>query len=567
MVRWLVGFLCGAAIVAGAAGQVDSPAEKQKQSIEGKVVDARSGEPLRKVQVQIFGRSAESQGPHSMVTGADGTFEFDGLAAGRYTVMLERAGYVQAGSSAEQKTLTVQAGQNLSGVVLRMQAAGIITGKIMDVDGDPVAGVNVNAAVEGPRSMVPGANRGGNGTTNDLGEYRIAELRPGKYLVQAHPSRRGAMAAERGAGNEKATGRLIEAATYYPGTADKGQAIAVPVRSGEEASANFALVMSRAYRVRGTVAGVPSEGMAQLILETVSGGHEVANGNRQLSVAANSFDFEGVLPGTYRAMMITFKGMYTAQQQRPDIQMVQLGPVIEVDKADVEVQLHAQPGVLVKGKLRLDTGEKFDWTQLNVTARAAGEGDEGWSSEGAAFAAILGRGGTNSGVNADGTFEWKEVPAGNYELLVAAHNDRLHDYFVKAVKLNGADVTDSGFAVGGGELFLDVVVCAKGAVIEGTVVDSKGQPVPDAFVVAVPDTEKRARADSYQQQVSDGAGHFVMRGLNPGSFRVLAFEELLDDWHKTGFLKMYAGKGETAELEEGGKKSVTVKIIVAEGEQ
>lgn len=89
--------------------------------------------------------------------------------------------------------------------------------------------------------------------------------------------------------------------------------------------------------------------------------------------------------------------------------------------------------------------------------------------------------------------------------------------------------------------------------------------MPDAFVVAVPDTEKRARADSYQQQVSDGAGHFVVRGLNPGSFRVLAFEVLLDDWHKAGFLKMYAGKGETGELEEGGKKSVTVKIIVAEG--
>jgi len=54
--------------------------------------------------------------------------------------------------------------------------------------------------------------------------------------------------------------------------------------------------------------------------------------------------------------------------------------------------------------------------------------------------------------------------------------------------------------------------------------------------------------------------------LNPGSYVVLAFEELQEDRRQAEFLKTYAGKGEKVELREGTRKSVTPKIIPADTE-
>jgi hypothetical protein len=114
-----------------------------------------------------------------------------------------------------------------------------------------------------------------------------------------------------------------------------------------------------------------------------------------------------------------------------------------------------------------------------------------------------------------------------------------------------------------GDLYLDVVVSAKGATIDGTVVDSQSQPVPYAVVVVVPNLEHRARPDSYQQETTDERGHFTARGLNAGSFVVLAFEELQEDMRQPEFLNKHRGKGEKVDVEEGTRKSVTARIIPA----
>jgi hypothetical protein len=111
-----------------------------------------------------------------------------------------------------------------------------------------------------------------------------------------------------------------------------------------------------------------------------------------------------------------------------------------------------------------------------------------------------------------------------------------------------------------------VVVSAKGATIEGNVVDSKGQPVAYGTVAVVPNLEHRARPDSYQREQTDEHGYFIARGLNPGSYVVLAFEELQEDVRQPDFLKTHGGKGEKVEVEEGTRKSVTAKIIPTDTE-
>ena len=54
--------------------------------------------------------------------------------------------------------------------------------------------------------------------------------------------------------------------------------------------------------------------------------------------------------------------------------------------------------------------------------------------------------------------------------------------------------------------------------------------------------------------------------MNPGEFLVLAFEEMQQDYHTAEFLKKYEKKGQKVELDEGGKKSVVLKVIAEEDE-
>jgi protocatechuate 3,4-dioxygenase beta subunit len=552
----LVAFLC-MVVAATSPSQTEAPTEAQKQNIQGKVVEAKSGQPIRKVNVEVVGGSGQSFGRYSATTIEDGTFTIENLKPGRYTVTLERTGFAQTAASRGQATLTLQPGQSLSALVFKMQAAGVIAGKIVDIDGDPMAAVSVSATTTGTVARGAERDRAGYAATNDLGEYRIGNLRPGKYLISATPPQRAPVAVhveEKG----KAKEQLTYAVTYYPGTADKSRAISVEVHAGSEVSANFGVLMTHLYRVSGTVAGVPSGAMMRVFLTSKSGGMEMDDPG-ELS-EGNRFDYQNVLPGTYLATLFVVKGMLTGGQ--PDMQVLRLKPSIEVDKNDVEgVQLLAEPGGQIRGIFRLDTGEKFDWTQLRVSLLPIEE-DTSETLSGMALAAYSR---TSPMVNSDGTFEMKNVPGGNYQLVVGANSDQMRDYYTKSVILSGKNVADSGFELNG-DVYLDVVVSAKGATIEGNVVDAKGQPVPYVTVAVVPKLELRARPDSYQQERTDEHGHFIVRGLNPGSYAVLAFEELQEDIRKPEFLKIYAEKGERVEMEEGTRKSVTPKIISSDTE-
>lgn len=555
MVRWLAILFACFVVTATSSSQTDAPKEAQKQSIQGRVVEAKTGQPIRKVNVQVMGGAGQSYGRQSVTTAADGTFTIEDLQPGRYVVTLEHAGFVQA-TNRVQETFTLQPGQSLTGLIFRMQAAGVISGKIVDLDGDPMAGVSVNATMSG--TTLAGRFRSGAGATNDLGEFRIADLRPGKYLISAQPAQMPVPVEEKG----KAKDQLIYAPTYYPGALDKSRAVVVDARSGEEAVANFGVLTSHAYRVRGTVVGVPSGAIAQLILLSKSSG-ETTDAPQQLKDGGR-FEYQNVLPGTYAGMMIVVKGMLGGE--RPEMQMVQLSPPIEVDKTDVEgVELHGEPGGQVHGKFRLDTEAKFGWTQLNVNLLPTVENTSDTSMGIAYGSAAFAQASTNPTISADGAFEMKNVPAGSYQLVVGAHSNTLRDYYTKSVNVGDRDAADSGFTVSG-EMYLDVVVSAKGAAIEGNVVDSKGEPVAYATVAVVPNSERRARPDSYQREQTDEHGHFIARGLNPGSYVVLAFEELQEDMRQPEFLRTHGGKGEKVELEEGTRKSVTAKIIPAETE-
>ena len=124
------------------------------------------------------------------LTGVDGGFRIENIAPGRYRMFVERTGFQEIDKHhrrTEGRTLTLAAGQEMKDLVIHLQAAAVIEGRVTDEDGDPMAEAQVAVLRQ---TFVAGRSHWeqvGAERTNDLGEYRIAGLAAGSYFVSVTP--------------------------------------------------------------------------------------------------------------------------------------------------------------------------------------------------------------------------------------------------------------------------------------------------------------------------------------------------------------------------------------------
>ena len=235
MVRCLVIAFCSLVFTANSFSQVSSPKESQKQSIHGRVIEAKTGQPIRKVIVQVFGGPGQSFKSHTATTSADGTFfirrHFPGAIRGESPtprICAEnrgpRSAVIYVAARAKHDHVDLQDGscrcdfRKDCGLGRRPDGRGHC--ERLSARGPSI-----------PQTGMSGSY--GSATTNDLGEYRISDLRPGKYLISALPTQ-GAPVVHSGE-NGKPREHLVYATTFYPGTLDQARAIAVEARGGQDA--------------------------------------------------------------------------------------------------------------------------------------------------------------------------------------------------------------------------------------------------------------------------------------------------------------------------------------------
>src|SRR5262249_48045120 len=155
--------------------------------------------------------------------------------------------------------LSIRAGDDISDLFFQMLPAAVITGKVLDEDGEPLANCNVSLLRRQPgKSREPAVVA--IQPTNDLREYPFGGLFPGPDLVEVVPppdtrnfDRRPADSSETPARQD-----LNYLVNYYPGTPDFMQASTVSVRAGDELPVNFLMIPGRTYRIRGMVTGIPA---------------------------------------------------------------------------------------------------------------------------------------------------------------------------------------------------------------------------------------------------------------------------------------------------------------------
>ena len=207
--------------------------------VAGEVLNSASGQPVPGARVTLV--PADRGGPGaSAVTGDDGRFSFTGLPEGKYDLSGQRRGLLP---SHRMGAIVTGPGQDTSSIVLRLPPPAVISGKVVDDAGDPVADAQVellgSRIVEGRRRMIQESI----GRTDDLGAYRFASLPAGGYyLVVSGVPWYTKFNPALGDTAPRAMTHAGYGIRYYPNAADPAAAEPLILKAGQEAEANFTLL-------------------------------------------------------------------------------------------------------------------------------------------------------------------------------------------------------------------------------------------------------------------------------------------------------------------------------------
>jgi hypothetical protein len=151
-------------------------------SIEGHVFNTVTGAPLRKATVVLSAPAA----PIRLVgdTDAEGRFQFSGLPPGTYRLSGSRTGFLDRQA---RRPILLGANDQVTDAEIRLPPQSVITGHVLDEDGEPVDRARVWIYKQTYRNGSRQWDRLNTASeTNDTGEYRFPNLTPGRYLLQAY---------------------------------------------------------------------------------------------------------------------------------------------------------------------------------------------------------------------------------------------------------------------------------------------------------------------------------------------------------------------------------------------
>jgi hypothetical protein len=484
-----------------------------------------------------------------VTTERDGRFVFPNLEEGSYRIIVSQNGYVrqeygQRVFPGQGTLINLRAGEVLRDITIRLTGTGNVGGRIVDAEGQPGVGVPLQLlkAIYNQNGQRVFQNAG-NARTNDRGEYRFYWVTPGRYYIVGGSS---AATTNFGGGNSSPNDPGDSFAfTYYPGTTDISRATAVEVRSGSELVLDFVVPKQQFYTISGKVTTDPTavadvngklpSVTLSLAFQTMNGNNGVFTMGQAYDTATGSFTIRDVLPGSY----VLQAGAWPSSARLP----------IEVTNTNIEnLTIVVNPGISIGGEFVVEGGEMPAPNTLRVQMRLVTNGLQNFVGFAPSVQASQG-----------GSFLITDVLPGQYRIMVPPGQD----FYVKELRYDRQDALKNPVEVSNrnsDSASLQVVISRNVGQIDGVIVDDRMQPMPGVQAVLIPDA--RNRTELYKTATTDQTGHFVMRGVTPGDYKLFAWEALENyGYFDPDVMRRSEALGKTIQVGESSKLAVEGKII------
>lgn len=507
-------------VPAGNPAAARDAAKTGTAALAGRVVNLENGRPLRRAVVRA-GSQEVPQG-RSVSTDVEGRWEINDLPAGRFTITVQKGGYVplaygQRRPFEQGKPVELADGQRVDKLEIALPKGSVVAGRIVDEFGEPVAGARVAAMrhrfMNGQRRLMPITSQGASDTTDDIGQYRLHGLSPGDYYLSASLA---------GLALEVSADRTGYAPTYYPGTPAIAEAQRLTVSVAQELpEINFSLAPTRVSKISGTAmtsAGKPMASGAVML----SGGAAVGISGSPLVGAAmtlgdGTFTISNVAPGEYRLEMMTAATMESMNTSGTTVGVAvpeAAAMSITVAGQDISgVMLVAAPTATAIGRIVYEGTPPSESLTAAIAVAALAETPTAIAMGGMAR------------VRADGGFELKGLTGRRFLRVNPPPG-----WFLKSVKIGDTDVTDSAVEFKSGEDVsgVEFLLTQHTATISGSVDDAKGQASKDYVIVAFAADSRRwgAHTRFIRSVRPDQTGSFKLNGVPPEEYLLAALEFL-----------------------------------------
>ncbi|HEY6342989.1 MAG TPA: carboxypeptidase regulatory-like domain-containing protein [Bryobacteraceae bacterium] len=515
------------------------PLPAQPGVVSGTVVNT-AGVPLRRVIIQLTqlgpgpGPPPDAPTANSVTeTDSQGNFTFDDVAPGRYFLAAQRAGYLNASyQNARGRVLTLQPGQKTADIVIKMTPQGIVAGRVIDEENEPLPGATVNIRpylLSKDQTVIP-TNPMGEGKTDADGAFAIGGLAPARYVVSVTaPPDTGFQATSPSRGQQEGR-QEVYVTTYYPDAIDL--AAARPVDLGASAQVRGLEVRLHkvpVFRVSGKVVSAVTGAAGSGVVSLFRQGTVPGISARSAGVTAGDFSFDGISPGSY---ILETKSMGEAED-RPSLVGRQVVSVSGGDLNGVVVQL--TPALEVSGNVVVEGSPPSAWPQITLTP-----------IEGLNYPTDF------ATIDVNGRFIVSGLEPAPYQLNIGSISPPM---FLKAIRFNGREIGNEAIDLSSGQRgSLEIVISDRASSLTGVVNDSAGPAGPGIIVTAHHRTLGRNHVTH-----TDESGRFSFMGLPPGEYRLIAMDI------GTGFLyfpsETFEKLGKVVSLGEGVSATTELRLI------
>jgi len=526
--------------IAAAQQATRSPAAETRSAtatfrISGKVVDSHTGAALARCSVQIAGVK-DREAPVTVTSAEDGSFSFNDLPLGKYSLTAERRGYLaQSYEEHDQYSTAIAVGPGLvsENLIFKLTAEAVLTGTIIDEAGEPVRSAQVRLFQDRDTDGIRSTQQQHAVNTDDRGAYEIPDLRPGAYflVVTGHPWY--AHRAQQGDGNSGGDANEAQSldvaypTTFYPGVTDQDEATPIPVKGGERLEANLTLAAQPAMRLRLNLPRGDGNHFSVMLNQTIFGQVEPQPAQMVFN-SDGPIEVDGVLPGHYDVTLSQFtQGQGKSETKHFD--------------ADV-------------GSGSSELSEESAVGEITVTGTVSYAGGKLPVSAGIGLRAAQGHRQYGSPVSDKGEFSIS-APPGIYEVV-----GEITDMYVAGVKASGASLNGRMLALKAGDSPKLEIVAGKGfGEIEGTALLGD-KPASAVMVLLAPEDPKNNQI-LFRRDQSDSDGTFDVLNIVPGRYRLLAIERGWElEWANPAVLQGFLAKAVPVEVKPGDHLKKTIEV-------